>query len=121
MRLSDAIRLGSMLRPQAFGEFFNGGGSCALGAASEAAGLRLTTSGPYADLADVFPILNSQSDCVCHVCQSHCIELGFVVTHLNDDHRWTRQQIADWVATVEPQPVAQPHAEVAVKPAALAG
>jgi hypothetical protein len=23
------------------------------------------------------------------------------VTHLNDDHRWTREQIADWVATIE--------------------
>jgi hypothetical protein len=22
--------------------------------------------------------------------------------HLNDDHRWTREQIADWVQTIEP-------------------
>jgi hypothetical protein len=23
--------------------------------------------------------------------------------HLNDDHRWTRERIAEWVATVEPK------------------
>jgi hypothetical protein len=25
-----------------------------------------------------------------------------LITHLNDVHQWTRERIADWVATVEP-------------------
>ncbi len=31
-----------------------------------------------------------------------------MVIHLNDDHRWTREQIADWVATVEPSETPTP-------------
>ena len=36
MRLSEAIRLGSMLKPQAFDAFFDGVGTCANGAARDA-------------------------------------------------------------------------------------
>jgi hypothetical protein len=38
MTLSEAIRLGAMLKPQAFGDYTDGRGTCAWGAASEAAG-----------------------------------------------------------------------------------
>ena len=38
MKLSEAIRLGAMLRMQAFGDFTDGIGSCAWGAANEASG-----------------------------------------------------------------------------------
>lgn len=31
--------------------------------------------------------------------------LAQMVTHLNDDHFWTREHIASWVASVEPQEV----------------
>ena len=39
MQLSEAIRLGAMLRPQAYGHYFIRGGSCAMGAAYEAYGI----------------------------------------------------------------------------------
>ena len=40
MRLSEAIRLGAMLRPQAFRPLFTDDGACALGAALLAVGAR---------------------------------------------------------------------------------
>lgn len=36
LKLSEAIRIGSRIRPQAIGRYFLNGGSCALGAAAEA-------------------------------------------------------------------------------------
>lgn len=38
MRLSEAIRLGAMLKPQGFGSYFRHGATCAMGAAIEAVG-----------------------------------------------------------------------------------
>jgi len=38
MRLSDAIRLGAMLKPQAYGGFHFEGRTCAMGAALDACG-----------------------------------------------------------------------------------
>jgi hypothetical protein len=38
LKLSEAMRLGAKIRPQAFGMLWMGGGSCALGAAAEGAG-----------------------------------------------------------------------------------
>ena len=38
MRLSEAIRLGAMIRPKARGRFLHNGASCAQGAALEAVG-----------------------------------------------------------------------------------
>lgn len=29
--------------------------------------------------------------------------VGFVIAHLNNEHRWTRERIADWVESVEKQ------------------
>lgn len=103
MKLSEAIRLGAMLHPQCFGSMnrWRDGGdlpsavgddeviaTCALGAA-EAAG--------YPDTFSV-----SSSDMVCPECPQWTNGLEQVVAHLNDRHRWTRERIADWVATVEP-------------------
>lgn len=42
MRLSEAIRLGAMMRPQTFGALSDERGTCAMGAAYEAAGLKLS-------------------------------------------------------------------------------
>jgi len=30
------------------------------------------------------------------------------IAHLNDGHGWTRERIADWVATIETQETAEP-------------
>lgn len=112
MRLSEAIRLGAMLRPQGFGELFTRHGdqiaSCAFGAADEA----LTVEEPDAshDDAEISPVYRlypfvswMHVDCPACVRRRWRAEpVESIVHHLNDDHRWTREAIADWVATIEP-------------------
>lgn len=96
MTLSEAIRLGSMLHPQGFARFHGYSHdqasivTCALGAAEDA-GYRIVD----------MPILRMAATCPasewCRVC--HCVY--DVIIHLNDEHRWTREAIADWVETIE--------------------
>lgn len=103
LKLSEAIRLGAMLKPQAFDALVSGeggkGGSCAIGAAIEAFGIEMDEFACDLLAARVsFPVVG----CPC------CLAAGFgkkldVIMHLNDVHRLTREQIADWVATIEPQ------------------
>jgi hypothetical protein len=103
MRLSEAIRLGSMLHPQYFGSLFCMRigkeilASCALGAAIEATGtnnMKLTF--PYLAELVVPPIR-----------MEHIFDLGVkyelanAIAHLNDYARWTREDIADWVERLE--------------------
>lgn len=108
LRLSEAIRLGAMLRPQFFGA--SSGtlpdgrvGTCAMGAALEAIGVgpkELAVNYPpippetWADLA-----LREER---CPVVK--CVEtttIAGVAAHLNDTHKWTREAIADWVEQME--------------------
>lgn len=100
MKLSEAIRLGSLLKPQAFGDMWVGVGSCAFGAAYDAAGITITTT----EASDIWPWLDAPMKCP--VCGALEELVTFVISaHLNDTHRWTREEIADWVATVEPQEI----------------
>src|SRR4051812_25635936 len=115
MRLSEAIRLGSMLRPQAFGYFYSSGKSCAWGAAFEAMGLLDTSrSGndciSKAALVSVRPLWRSISKVAtdCPACgadwpvpRSHSRDAQGAIVHLNNDHRWTREQIADFIESLE--------------------
>lgn len=110
MQLSEAMRLGAMIRPQTFGFFFSDGSSCALGAALEATG---TDYGAWqqanADLRLRWSWITKRVHCP--VCQD--IELNprarwfnrviDRIAHLNNDHHWTREAIADWLATIEPK------------------
>lgn len=86
MKLSDAIRLGAMIRPQGFGSYFDGK-SCALDAAYEAAG------GTFWTLEAQWGLLS----CVLHPVDKAVFTLHYVVTSLNDRYRWTREDIADQV------------------------
>ncbi len=100
MRLSEAIRLGAMFRPQSFGFFFDAGKSCALGAALEAVGVR------YGAFFKAELIIQSYWGWTsifvqCPVCASR-ESVRTIIARLNNEHRWTREEIADWVATVEP-------------------
>lgn len=104
MRLSEAIRLGAMLKPQAFGDYFNSVGTCALGAACEAAGVSCEAIGDYerqflAVFAEPCPACGVRPDTGNKYTSGFCN----TVLHLNDTHRWTREQIADWVETIEQQ------------------
>ena len=115
MKLSEAIRLGSMLKPQAFHCLRDArGGVCASGAAFDAIGvldalcadvgkLTLTEirSRNQAIIAAVAPqwILLLNAPTVCPQCGQRSAWL--LIPHLNDRHRWTRERIADWVETIE--------------------
>ncbi len=99
--LAHAIREGMKHRPQqAFGDYFKGRQrSCALGAAYEGI-YRLPE-----DVEGVRPKrLDRFFDCLDGVvrrCPEGCkkrLPLGALIVHLNDDHQWTREQIASWVA-----------------------
>lgn len=118
MRLSEAIRLGSMLKPQAFEDHVDGK-SCALRAAMDAAGLKDMYGGSdscnYVAIMQQWPVSTLPFN-GCPV-RKRCKD-GRIVTdvcdaiyHLNDSHRWTREQIADWVETIErsqEQPTVEP-------------
>lgn len=113
MRLSDAIKLGSMLKPQAFEGESHITATCALWAAGDAVGIgaadpKYPSQFDYGRLAEMFPMLHQELTCPagCHDYGPRRIEA--VIWHLNDWHRWSREQIADWVATVEPQETPAP-------------
>lgn len=105
MKLSDAIRLGALLHPQCFGMLWEQNlnlqlrATCALGAAYHAAGIVRHGCVDVRDAEATFPIMAREVEC-----PGGCGRVencGDTVAHLNDDHRWSREQIADWVATIE--------------------
>jgi hypothetical protein len=103
MKLSEAIRLGAMLQPQGFGVLKDDRGrTCALGAALSACNL-MSDRDPYGREIPqtTWPEL-CQGHVLCQVCERRMLDTFDLVTHLNDDHRWTRAAIAEWVATLEP-------------------
>lgn len=120
VKLSEAIFLGSKLSRQAFGKMLRIDGSrCAFGAAMDAMGADLKTTSPK----EFWPwTLTEMYTC------PECSEVGkanfIIATHLNDQHRWSREKIADWVASVEPsEPVStqiEGRAPVCTEPAKVA-
>lgn len=105
MRLSEAIRLGAMLKPQGFGSssMYDPRRSCALGAASDAVGLALD-SYRWLRLAKIWPQLDES---YASPATRQVDRLLVVIYDLNDNRGWTRERIADWVETIE---AAQAHA-----------
>ncbi len=104
LKLSEAISLGAMLGPQCFGELRHGNATCAFGAAFAA------MCRPTENVAcRVWRwLINPQVGprVSCPSCGQNAW-VAYTITHLNDEHRWTREQIADWVATIEPQDQAE--------------
>jgi hypothetical protein len=99
--LADAILHGALHRPeQAFGHYYEGRrASCALGAAYEGM-YRLPD-----DAENVRPRhLERLFDCLentLRTCPEGCkkrLALNAMILHLNDDHQWSRERIAQWVA-----------------------
>jgi hypothetical protein len=101
--LSDAILDGARLRPQGFDSLVDEAGrTCALGAAVHA--VTGTTNESLSPLPKhLTSFLDTSSPCPIEAChQRHnVLSLGFLITHLNDHHDWTRERIAGFVATVE--------------------
>jgi hypothetical protein len=88
MKLSEAIRLGAMMKPQAFNDGTLGA-SCALQAAAEVLGVDR-----WDYLEQEYPFTTTVVEC------PECAQragLFDTLWHLNDDHRWTRERIADFV------------------------
>lgn len=105
--LAEAIRAGAGRRPeQAFGDYFHGRhASCALGAAYEGM-YRLPGDmdgrRPTKDLEAYFDVLDGTvRACPGAPCKK-VLTLAALIVHLNDDHRWTREQIATWVGAPAP-------------------
>lgn len=112
MKLSDAIRAGSKVTKQHFGDLFkirygDIGYTCALGAAALGAGEGIEPNS-YA-ITQRFPELYNHRD-VCPVCNDTLYNqtLFFLISHLNDEHHWKREAIADWLdeMTLDLTPVA---------------
>jgi hypothetical protein len=97
--LAQAIMRGVSRRPvQSFGEYFGeDGGSDALGAAYE--GIFLLprdVRGFHPRVWRLFDFLENSA----RRCPAGChkfLPVAALMVHLNDDHHWSREQIADWV------------------------
>jgi hypothetical protein len=116
MKLSEAILLGSTLRPQIKGHLFADGRSCALGAAAEAIG-----SEPK-DCPSSWEFVRREwpwTQALSFLCPACWRPRGTrtaldLIMHLNDFHGWTRQLTAGWVASVEPGEEAEPRTDLRV-------
>ena len=105
LTLDEAITRGSELRPQAFGGVYDAGGSDPFGAALDAVmGEDVPDDGAehayLRVLAMWFPELVDGRPRTCPACglESHDRDALIVVgVHLNDDHRWTREEFAAWL------------------------
>lgn len=111
---SEAIREGAKLRPQGFGALLRLGNTCAIGSGLDAMDLLTAEQSiifgeETIDLHDflaLYPYLNSLGECPVDeaVCSRWCPlprTLFNVIIHLNDQHRWTREAIADWLSDCE--------------------
>jgi hypothetical protein len=100
LTLSEAIRIGAMLKPQGTGGFGDDGTSCALRAAMDATTIGYSKYGiDYSEQLEHWPVLARQVDPPVEMEERSVIHIIWV---LNDSRRWTREAIADWVETLEP-------------------
>src|SRR3954466_1155323 len=103
--LAEYIRAGSARGPQCFGSYFDEkGGSCALGAVYDAIYHLPRQHGKLIPdhLERLFRCLDEVTKRCPHEGCKKRLPLAPMLVHLNDDHVWTREQIADWL-TAESQ------------------
>jgi hypothetical protein len=107
MKLSDAIRKGSKLNPQGFGtlKFSMDGRTCALGAALDGIEYAFDPSALHMKaIRKSWPEVMNKAVCPCHKEKPKKFpdcgvpdSLSHIIVHLNDDHKWTREAIAEWI------------------------
>lgn len=103
--LSQAIRLGASFRPQCTHQYMDyHGKSCAIGAALEVVAEKFdpdasTHTDALIVLAERFPYVSRRVSCP--LCSYLRFPLRQLCEHLNDQHEWTRERIADHVAEIE--------------------
>jgi len=113
MKLSEAIKLGSMTGPMLKGRLWDeegGTGSCALGAAMKAVGQErnyylnglLKQFGWWwiEETRVSCPVCHTTTPLVDGITYSNTVRN--MIPHINNYHNVTREWIADWVATIEP-------------------
>ena len=113
MKLSEAIRLGAMLKPQGHGRIDRGGSTCALGAALEAVGERMDRG--WFPVYDRWPVACLYVSYPGKCYRGQTMLVGSSCWILNDADRWTREQIADWVESIEHEQEAEQAQPVAVE------
>ena len=109
MRYSEAMRLGAMASGQAFYKLCDeAGNTCAQGAVLLARGITDFREGRAwmrPDIQDFVQFL--KTDAICPV-RSERNYVCNIIAFLNNDQRWSRERIADWVATIEPREEPRP-------------
>lgn len=108
MKLSEAIRLNSVMKPQGKGNdsIVSRDAPCALGGALQSIGRQPDDfRQAYRELIDHWPWLADLSICPCGQSHHHCsvpaMTIASIIWSLNDLHGWSRSQIADWVEGFE--------------------
>lgn len=113
MKLSEAIRLGAMMGPKANGVLMGAErSSCALGSAMLAVGANVLNG--WSKFYDQIEWKWTNKVVKCPLCETKAPVIN-LIPHLNNsvdfgylrcmDHNQTREWIAAWVATVEPQDI----------------
>lgn len=104
---SEAIREGVKYGPQIQKHMSRGNGLCALGAGARAIGFSASAlrEGCFVELLQLYPYLNKRAKCPVGCGKGGGVSefggLGGMVAHLNDEHLWTREAIADWLQEEE--------------------
>lgn len=113
MKLSTALRIGSMTTKQIRGKWSDGGnGRCALGAVAEACGFTDFISGTgwsqktereYPELNEIvaYPERSPHLFAVHLMKRPIMMPLATAIVSLNDMDDWSRDKIADWIETLE--------------------
>lgn len=106
---SEAIRAGIPLKPQGSGGLLKDGRTCAIGAGLDAMGqlpqMVLSTLKElllYRVAEDSFPYLTERADCD-QGCGDECANQSItnLLWHLNDQHAFDREHVADWLEKYE--------------------
>ena len=105
MYFSEAMRIGAAMKPQTFGSYSDGHGTCAIGAMWDAFNTQaqLKRQELYNN-AFVFAEkeLTSKEPCpACGIFREFPTQPNNLIPHLNDYHKWSREAIADWLETME--------------------
>lgn len=100
MKLSEAIILGStMIRHRPYAGSSSGPEGCAIQCAMAATGKQGTTQ-----CGNLFPWFYAHKEVNCPSCGDLLTSVSRVVAfHLNDEHKWPIDKIAEWVARYEPK------------------
>lgn len=105
MRLGDLLRKGCEGTTQAFKNYGNNTSLCALGAIFKGAGGIFETDqrGKINSIGGVDAVYfrMSLTAAKCPACAFDAA-VNTIIPHLNDNHRWSREAIAEWLDVMEP-------------------